>query len=137
MSRLKTIESRMTYRMARKEQEVFLRSDFNDLGNYDSIGRVLSKLINQGKIIKIGYGLYAKATISPLSSQVIPRKGLPELATEALQRLKVEVVPSSYEKAYNAGLTMQVPTGRVIAVKERIARKIGYSGKYISFEHAP
>ncbi len=100
--------------------------------------RVLSKLIDQGKIIKIGYSLYAKATISPLSSQVIPRKGgLPELATEALQRLKVEVVPSSYDKAYNAGLTTQVPTSRVIAVKERIARKIGYGGTYTSFEYAP
>jgi hypothetical protein len=28
----------------------------------------------------------------------------------------------------------KVPTGRVLAVKDRIARKIGYDGKYVASE---
>jgi hypothetical protein len=37
---------------------------------------------------------------------------------------------------YNAGRSTQVPTGRVIAVKSRISRKIGYDGNYVAFERA-
>ncbi len=90
----------------------------------------------KGKIIKIGHGLYAKAAISPLSNRIIPRKGLRDLAIEALKKLNVEVVPSSYDQAYNEGRTTQIPTGRVVGVKGRVTRKIGYQGKYITFEYA-
>jgi len=38
--------------------------------------------------------------------------------------------------AYNEGRTTQVPTGRVVGVKGRVKRKIGYAGKYITFEYA-
>jgi hypothetical protein len=47
----------------------------------------------------------------------------------------LEVFSSSYDQAYNQGQTTQVPTGRVIGVKGRVARKIGYEGKYITFEY--
>ena len=86
--------------------------------------------------MKIGYGLYARATRSPLSGNTVPEKNLPSLAVEALKRLKVEVGPSQETRAYNEGRSTQVPTGRVLAVKGRISRKIGYDGKYVSFEPA-
>jgi hypothetical protein len=47
----------------------------------------------------------------------------------------LEVFSSSYDQAYNQGQTTQVPTERVIGVKGRVARKIGYEGKYITFEY--
>lgn len=113
---------------------IILRKDFEDLGEYDQIGRALRILASKGKIVKIGYGLYARATQSLLSGQPIPEKPLPGLAKEALERLGVETAPSSLEKEYNAGRTSQVPTGRLIAVKGRVSRKIGYKGAYISYE---
>lgn len=88
----------------------------------------------KGTLVKIGYGLYARATASPLSGKTIPTKNLPALGVEALERLNVEMTISSSAQAYNAGLSTQVPTGRVIAVKGRISRKIGYDGKYVIFE---
>jgi hypothetical protein len=45
-------------------------------------------------------------------------------------------VPSRLEKAYNAGQTTQVPTGRVVAVNRRVRRKIGYEGVSLAFERA-
>jgi hypothetical protein len=48
--------------------------------------------------------------------------------------LKVSTFPSSFEQDYNKQQTTQVPTGRVIGVKGRITRKIGYDGKYVTFE---
>ncbi|NET61124.1 MAG: hypothetical protein F6K47_34860 [Symploca sp. SIO2E6] len=129
------IEAQIADRIAHSQDEVFMRQDFNDLANYNQIGRSLRQLVAKGQIMKIGYGLYAKAGVSPLSNRIVPRRGLRYLATEALKKLKVEVVPSSYDRAYNEGRTSQIPTGRVIGVKGRIARKIGYDGKYVTFEY--
>ena len=135
MRNSKTLEERIARRITCSKREVFIRNDFEDLGDYDQVGRSLRQLVKKGKIMKIGYGLYAKATISPLSNRTVPRRGLRDLATEALKKLKVEVVPSNYDRAYNEGRTTQIPTGRVVGVRGRIARKIGYDGKYITFEY--
>ena len=43
-------------------------------------------------------------------------------------------MPSTFAQANSAGASTQVPTGRVIAVRSRISRKIGYDGRYVSFE---
>ena len=135
MRKPKTIEDRIARRIAHSRGEVFMRKDFNDIADYDQVGRSLRQLVAKGKIVKIGYGLYAKAGVSPLSNRTVPRRGLRDLATEALKKLKVEVAPSSYDRAYNEGRTTQIPTGRVIGVKGRVVRKIGYEGKYVTFEH--
>ncbi len=124
----------MLLRISLKKEGVFLHADFKDLGGYDQVGRELRRLAREGKVIKIGYGLYAKAEVSPLNGKIIPQKNLPQLATEALERLGVETGASTMEKDYNAGKSTQVPTGRLIAVKGRIVRKIGYGRTYVSYE---
>ena len=130
------LEYRVAVRIARSRASVFLRGDFKELGGYDQVGRSLRSLTAKGKLVRIGYGVYARAVISPISGKAIPAKPLPALAAEALSRLDVETVPSSFTLAYNAGFTTQVPTGRAIAVKGRFSRKIGYDGKYAVFERA-
>ena len=132
----KPLERRIAARIARRKATVFLRSDFEDLGGYDQVGRSLRRLTAKGVLVRVGYGIYARAILSPLSGKVVPAKPLPALAVEALSRLDIETAPSSFARAYNAGTTTQVPTGRVIAVKGRFSRKIGYGGKYAVFERA-
>lgn len=134
--KFKPLEARIAKRIGLKNGAVFLREDFEDLGGYDQVGRGLRRLVAKGYLVKFGYGLYARAARSPLSGAIIPEKNLPALANEALARLKVETAPSSFARDYNAGRTTQVPTGRTIAVKGRFSRKIGYDGKYVSFERA-
>lgn len=132
----KPLEKRIAERIARKKINVFLRRDFKDLGGYDQVGRGLRSLTAKGQLVKIGYGVYARAVLSPVSGKIIPSKPLPALAAETLERLDVEIVPSSFTQAYNDGTTTQVPTGRVIAVKGRFSRQIGYDGRYAVFERA-
>lgn len=134
MSRARTLEQKIALRISRSKREVFLRKDFEDLGGYDQVGRCLKKLTEKKKLIRIGYGLYAKATIGLLYDEVIPRRGIGTIAREALSRLGIETAPSSRHKLYNSGKTTQVPTGRVIGVKGRVSRRIGYNGKNITFE---
>lgn len=134
MNKFRSIKNKIFLRMTLKKDCVFLRKDFEDLGGYDQVGRELKNLAREGKIIKIGYGLYAKSEISPFNGEIIPQKNLPDLAKEALQRLGIETAASTYEKNYNMGKSTQVPTGRLIAVKSRVVRKIGYGGCYVSYE---
>lgn len=131
-----TLKQKISERVARQEGDVFLRKDFEDLGGYDQVGRALRQLVREGKLVKIGYGLYARATTSPLSGKTIPNKALPKLAVQALDRLNIKVIPSSFHRDYNEGRTTQVPTGRVIGVRGRISRKIGYNGRYVTFEYS-
>jgi len=128
-----SLPDRLEQRIARKRGDVFLRADFDDLGGYDQIGRALHQLVEKGRLMKIGQGLYTRATTSPFSDTPVPPKGLGTL-TEALQRLGVEPLPSRLQEAYNAGKTTQVPTSRVVAVRGRVRRKIGYNGITLKYE---
>jgi len=44
------------------------------------------------------------------------------------------VTQTRFLQDYNTGRTTQVPTGRVVAVRGRIRRKIGFNGIFLSFE---
>ena len=134
IGRSEPLEKRIAARITLRKDGVFLRGDFKDLGGYDQVGRGFRRLAAKGRLVRICYGLYARATSSPLSGETIPAKLLAALAVEALARLGVETPPSSFARACNEGASTQVPTGRAIAVKGRILRKIGYGGKYAVFE---
>lgn len=130
-----TLESKVQKRITRKKGDVFLRADFEDLGGYDQVGRVLRDLVRRGQLLKLGYGVYARAIKSPLSGKPMPPKGLATVA-EAVERLGVKTAPTRLERDYNAGKTTQVPTGRVIGIQGRLRRKLGYNGIALSFERA-
>ena len=130
------LETQLLKRIDRKRGDVFLRADFDDLGGYDQVGRGLRDLVRQGKLLRIGYGLYSRAIKSPFDEKtLVPPKGLATLR-EALKRVGIETLPSRSMEEYNAGRTTQVPTGRVVGVRRRVRRKIGYSGFTLSFERA-
>jgi hypothetical protein len=131
------LEKRITRRIARTKRNVFLRADFLDLGDYDQVGRALRRLILKGELVKVGYGLYSRAAPSPFTGIPVPLKGIRTIAAEALTRLGVRTGQTQLERSYNEGRTTQVPSGRVIAVGKRVRRKIGYDGKYVSFERLP
>ena len=130
-----SLEGRLEKRIARKRGDVFLRADFDDLGGYDQVGRGLRQLVRDGQLVKVGQGLYARARPSMTSGEPVPVGGLNALK-EALRRVGVETLPSRLERAYNDGLTTQVPTGRVVGVSRRVRRKIGYGDINLSFERA-
>jgi hypothetical protein len=131
-----TIADAIEKEIDRSKQNVFLRRDFTRLGSYDAVGRALRQKTKDGRLIQIGYGLYAKAQPSPFTGKPAPVIGIKRLATEALDRLGVKVEPSTFEEAYNRGRSTQVPTGRTLMVADRIRRRIGYDGNYVIFERA-
>jgi hypothetical protein len=130
-----TLEERMLKRISRKRGDAFLRADFEDLGGYDQVGRVLSKMVREGRLVMVGQGLCVRASLSITSGEPIPARGLAALR-EALGRVGIATLPTRLERAYDAGKTTQVPTGRVIGVTRRVRRKVGYGDVHLSFECA-
>lgn len=133
MIKKRNIKDRIWIRISLKKGDIFLRKDFDDLGGYDQVGRALKELVSEGKIAKIGYGLYTRLKKSILTGKPITSKPLPVLAKEALMRLGVKMASSKFESDYNEGKSTQVPTGRLIEVKSRVVRKIGYEGTYVHY----
>lgn len=134
MNKKRTLEERIILRISLKKDNIFIRKDFEDLGGYDQVGRALRTLVKKEKIAKIGYGLYTKIETSFFSGKKVLCKSLPELGREALKKLNIETAISQAEKDYNSGKSTQIPTGRLIRVKGRINRKIGYGGDDIYYE---
>lgn len=128
-----TVEDSIRRSIARRNCEVILRGDLKDFGSDKQIGRALNNLCERKKIVRIGRGVYARAIVNPISGAVVPEKGLNTLK-EALKRLGVEVGLSIAEQENNMGKTTQVPTGRTVAVKGRVTRKLGYNGIYLNYE---
>jgi hypothetical protein len=124
-------------RIARKRVNVFLRSDFKDIGGYDQIGRILRALAKEGVLIKIGYGLYARTKVSALTGESVPIQPLPILAREALTRLNIPVVLTKAEIEYRNNQSTQVPTGRRVGVQGRIIRKIFIQNAEVMYERVP
>lgn len=67
-----------------------MRADFRSMGSQSQIGRVFKVLIAEGRIVRLGYGIYAKARPSVLSGKSVPRVTLPELAEEALIKMGID-----------------------------------------------
>lgn len=125
-----TLKSRMQDKIRKSRRTVFLRDDFESLGGYDQVGRALRQLVRQGRLVRIGKGLYAKARKNRITGKLMLTApgGFDQVSKEALNRLGVKWQPASAEKAYQAGST-QIPARVVIKVTGPFQRRIAY-GKY-------
>lgn len=125
MKRL-SLKSKISTKVSRSKREVFLRSDFESLAGYDQVGRALRQLAVEGFLLKIGYGLYAKARPNRITGKPMlsAEGGFSQVAQEALSRLGVKWQPSESVQAYQAGST-QIPANAEVIILERFNRRIG------------
>lgn len=125
MKRL-SLKSKVATKISRSNREVFLRSDFEKLAGYDQIGRALRQLTSDGVLIKVGYGLYAKARPNRITGKPMlsAKGGFTQVAEEALSRLGVKWEPSESVLNYQSGST-QIPANAEVIIFERFNRRIG------------
>jgi len=131
------ISNRITRSIANKGSDVFVRGEFARFGSAAQVSRALSELTARGALVRLGIGVYARTKPSVLSGRPIPSRPLEVLAPEALRKLGVQVGPSAIAKAYNAGLSTQVPAGIVLNTgKRRISRSLSFNGRSVAYERA-
>jgi hypothetical protein len=125
--RAKTVRDRIEERIARKTAEpVFLPREFADLSSETQVVRALRSLVRDGRLVRLGYGVYARAIVSRLSGEplLLNPTGLRGAAREALTKLGVKWEPTEAERAYNEGRSTQIPVNPVLRVKGRFSRRL-------------
>lgn len=135
MKYLESIEYKALARLKTIPGGVVLRKDFNDLGSYRQVSRALNELIAEKKLVKIGFGIYAKAYLSKFSDIPLIKNGTHATLRVALKRLGIAFEPGSAEKNYNEGKTTQVPVRNIVRLKSRCRRRIGYKNSKLIFEN--
>jgi Family of unknown function (DUF6088) len=122
----RTLKNRVSIKISRSNRQVFIRADFEKLGEYDQVGRALRNLEKEGQLIRVGYGLYAKARPNRLTGNpmLAAEGGFEQVAREALKRLQVNYKPSDATQSYQSG-SSQVPANTQFIVFDRFNRKIG------------
>lgn len=121
-----TLRERVEKRIARKKDNVFLTREFADLGGEDQVIRALRELVRDGRLVKLGYGVYGRAFTSRLSGRPVlyNPNGFAGAARETLTKLGVAWEPIETERAYNEGRSSQIPVNAVVRVKGRFSRKL-------------
>lgn len=136
MRRQPTLRERVEARIAERQDEVFLSREFRDLGGEDQVLRALRGLTRDGRLVRLGYGVYGRAETSQLSGQptLAARGGFIDAAHQALDKLGVPWELTEWELAYNEGRLTQVPVNPVVRVKGRFARRLSYQDTELRVE---
>lgn len=137
MPRQKTLRDKIEARIARrKSEDVFLPREFTDLGGEDQVLRGLRGLVREGRLVRLGYGVYGRAFKSRLSGKPVLQSsnGFISAARQALDKLGVDWEPTEAERAYNEGRSTQVPVNPVVRVKGRFSRQLRYGNSELILE---
>lgn len=118
-----------------KRKTVFLRSDFESFGTSTRVTRALQDLIAEGRIIRVGRGVYVKARPSSVTGNPVPVEPLEVVAYKAMEALGVDVQWGSAQRAYVGGLTQDVPMNLSVDVgSSRVSRRIAFGGREVKLE---
>jgi hypothetical protein len=137
MPRKRTLREKIEQRIARKKgEDVFLPREFTNLGGEDQVLRALRALVQDGRLVRLGYGVYGRAVVSRLNGKPMlsSREGFPGVARQALDKLGVRWEPTKAERAYNEGRSTQVPVNPVVKVKGRFSRHLRYRNTELVLE---
>jgi hypothetical protein len=137
MHRPKTLRRKIEDRIARRKgEDVFLTREFTDLSGEDQVLRVLRSLRQEGRLVRLGYGVYGRAFKSRLSGEpvLLSSNGFISAARQALDKLGVEWESTEAERAYNEGRSTQVPVNPVVRVKGRFSRQLRYGNAELVLE---
>ncbi len=86
---------------------VFLPSDFKELGTSTAIRKALSRLVEAGKVERMGQGIYAIPKYDKVFGKVMP--SIEEIAKALAKKEHVIIKPSGQYALNKVGLSTQVP----------------------------
>ena len=98
-------------KIKRSRRYVFERSDFDDIASYDQVGRALQQLVEMGRLMRIGYGLYTKTRINSLTGKPMLAKpgGADSILLEVFKLKGIDYDFAGLSKQSIAGASTQIP----------------------------
>ncbi|WP_233799803.1 DUF6088 family protein [Paraburkholderia sp. HP33-1] len=131
------LEDRIARSIKRRKGIVILRSDVAPLGSTTQVGRVLAKLVRDGKLVRVSKGVFAKTRANRFTGKLAPAAPFEVIAAETFRKLRIEVQPGRLAREYNTGKTTQIPMdGAVSTGRRRIRRKIQVGSRVVKYENS-
>jgi len=125
-----TQKNSFTYKVLKHIQTLrsnaIVRADLANLGSPRQVSRALNILVREGKLAKLGYGVYGKLVSSRYSEEPYLKGGFLPTIRQAFNKLNVKWEPSVEEKNYNENRTTQIPVNPSTHLKTRFRRKLSY-----------
>jgi len=90
-----------------KPGQIFIPSDFKDLGTSTAIRKALSRMVEQKVLIRMGQGVYTTAVYDKVFGQILP--SLEEIAASLAKKEHVKIMPTGQYALNKIGLSTQVP----------------------------
>ena len=130
------MKQRLQRSIAARPGEVVLRPELARFGSPAQISRALKQLVAEGKLVRIGTGVYAKAAPGPISGIPMARQPLGALAAETFDRLGISWQLGAAQRRYNERLTTQVPWRTTFDTgKRRISRRLQIGKRVVEYEN--
>lgn len=129
------LEDRMSRSIKQRASVVVLRSDFAEMGSDSQVGRVLARFVDEGKLIRVSKGAFAKTRINKFTGKSAPAGTLEMIAAELFRKLNIAVEPSVLMAEYNSGKSTQIPMGATVNTgRRRITRKVTVGNTTLAYE---
>lgn len=111
--------------------EIFFADDFVKYGSADNIRKVLSRVENEGLIVRLSHGIYLKPKQDPVLGVSYP--STQEIAQKIAKRDKARMAPTGIMALYLLGLTTQVPL-KAVYLTDGSQREIKIGNRTIKFK---
>lgn len=130
-----TVKEKVIAKIKRSTSSVFLRKEFTKLGDYRQVSRAVKQIEASGMLVRVGFGLYAKARPSTLDGKPVPTTPLLNIGLEVMQKIGVKADVGKDTKDLREGRSTQIPMLPIINVgKSRVRRKITVGKREIVYE---
>lgn len=127
-----TLVEKIKHRLSKKGRGwCFTPSDFLDLGNYDAIRQVLTRLTSVGLIKRIAHGLYSYPRQHEVLGELPP--SLDSIIKAIQVNLHIKCQPSGAYAANLLGLSEQVPA-KIVLLTDGATKNYKIGNKEITFK---
>ncbi len=129
----KSVSQKVRDRVAHfKKGDLFTVSDFEDLNNDSLVTRTLSRLQNEGIIVRVASGIY----MNPIKTQFgILHPTINQIAHKIAERDKAQIMPTGDTALNILGFSTQVPMN-AIYITNGSKRKVKVGDRNIIFKNA-
>ncbi len=114
-----------------KPGDVFLPSDFKDIGTSTAIRKALSRLVETGRVERMGQGIYVIPKYDKVFGKVLP--SIEQIADILAKKDHVKIKPSGQNALNKVGLSTQVPM-RLVFLTTGHSKKIQIGKSAIIFK---
>jgi hypothetical protein len=122
----KSITFKLLKRINKLQGDVVLRSDVANVADPRQVSRALNRLVQNGQLAKLGYGVYAKLARSEIAQTTYLKEGVLPTLRAALNRLNIRWEPAREEQDYQSGRSTQIPVNPTTKLKDRFRRQLRY-----------